>query len=58
MVSLRLSEVAVIHLPKSMAIFRVLGFIHDYSQAKMKRRIKRNIIPLTFLNYDWSINSQ
>lgn len=36
----------------------VMGFIYDYSQSKMKRRIKRNIIPLTFLNYDWSINSE
>ena len=36
----------------------VVGFIHDYSQAKMKRRIKRNVIPLTFLSYDWSINSK
>ena len=36
----------------------VMGFIYDYSQSSMKRRIKRNIIPLTFLNYDWSINSE
>jgi len=36
----------------------VVGFIYDYSQVSMKLRIKRNVIPLTFLDYDWSINSQ
>ncbi|MEE2924449.1 MAG: DUF547 domain-containing protein [bacterium] len=35
----------------------VMGFIHDYSQAPMKQRIKTTVIPLSFLNYDWSINS-
>ncbi len=35
----------------------VLGFIYDYVELPVRLRIKAKNIPLTFLSYDWSINS-